>query len=202
MWIMPSIKELSEIFGSKSKAQEILFLLKNQKNVVRQGFYNYELPKVKKFCEENSIYLVKSKFKVLLADKGKKFSNKALRIPINDKRDGMYFIYLSKNEKNAYLASYYELAGNDCELGLLLNYPACCIDYFCENFSEKNYNPEIKSKNPYTDLSKRERDCVLISHFPCKADCEKSASLGKKYYSVILKHDKERAEEIKRILFL
>jgi len=59
---------LALTFGSKTKAQEIVLLLNDAKQVVRQGFYPHELEKVEKFCGENNIYLIKSKFKVILAD--------------------------------------------------------------------------------------------------------------------------------------
>lgn len=194
------VKGISQVFGSKSKAQEIFLLLHDAKEVVRHGFYGNEIPKVEEFCKNNSIYFIKSRFKVILADKNEEYSNKGVRIPEDDPRHGMHFVYLSKDEKKAHLASYYELAGNDCELGLSMGYPPCCVVYFCNNFSEENYNPEIRSDNPYTNISKRKQDCVLISHFPCSADCEKSISLGKRYLGVIAKHDKERAEEIFAVL--
>jgi len=52
------ISKLARIFGSKTKAQEILLLVAGLKPVVRQGFYEYELPQVEQFCKENEIYLV------------------------------------------------------------------------------------------------------------------------------------------------
>ena len=89
------ISPLSSIFTSKSKAQEIILLLHDAKEVLRQGFYQKELPAVEKFCHENNLYLVKSKFKVILYDENQ-FTNKGVRIPDQDQRQGMYFIYISK----------------------------------------------------------------------------------------------------------
>src|SRR3989344_3024489 len=105
------IAPLSSIFGSKTKAQEVVFLLHDLKDVVRQGFYELEIPAVERFCKDNVLFLVKSRFKVLLADKlanqsaDINYSNKGLRIPEHDARPGMFFIYLSKNERKAWLAS-------------------------------------------------------------------------------------------------
>ena len=168
-------KRLSYIFGSKTKAQEIVMLLNNLKPVVRQGFYESELVKVNKYCSENGLFLVKSRFKVLLdaegLDEERKmsliYSNKGLRIPEDDQRAGMFFVYISKNEEKAYLASYYELVGNDSDLGLLLGYPKCCTEFFCNKFSAKNTNLELDAVNAFTNLSKRDEDCVILSHFPC-----------------------------------
>jgi len=190
-----NIKNISLTFGSKTKAQEIVLLLNNVKKVVRQGFYEQELPKIEKFCNENNISLVKSKFKILLADESS-YSNKGLRIPETDKRAGMYFVYFSKDEMKAWLASYYELMGNDHDLGLLLGYPKCCVEFFCKRFSERNPNLELSPTNLFTNISKRNEDYVIISHFPCSSDCNESIELGKKYLDVIAGYDRERVEEL------
>ena len=189
------IKKLSLIFGSKSKAQEILLLLQNAKTVVRHGFTDQELPRIERFCKEQDLHLVKSNFKVLFADEGV-YSNKGLRIAEDDPRPGMYFVYISKDEQKAWLASYYEMMQNHQDLGLVLGYPKCCVDFFCKNFNSKNTNLELNSMNPYTNLSKREQDLVILSHFPCNAECQQSVKLGEKYLQAIYMVDKERAREL------
>lgn len=193
------IKSLSYIFGSRMKAQEIVLLLHGAKAVVRQGFYGAELPRIEKFCQEHNIHLVKSKFKVLLADETE-YSNQGLRIPEEDKRSGMYFVYLSQDEEKAWLAAYYELINNTSDLGLLLGYPQCCVDFFHQQFSGNTPNLELKPTNPYTNLSKREHDAVLISHFPCTSDCEQSVALGKKFLEILKKADPPRAQELIDVL--
>jgi len=191
------IKKLGFIFGSYSKAEEILYLLHNLKEVVRQGFYESELGKVEIFCKDNHLHLVKSNFKVLLADEESSvYSNKGIRVPEKDKSLGMYFVYISKDEKKAWLAAYFELVRNDLELGLLLGYPKCCVDNFCKNFDEKKTNLEINSENIFTNVTKREQDLVLISHFPCSAECSKSIKIGKNNLELIKRYNKNRAEEL------
>lgn len=190
-----NIKSLSFIFGSQTKAQEIVLLLNGAKAVVRQGFYAGELEKVQKFCGENRIYLLRSKFKVLLADENT-YTNKGIRIPETDRRPGMYFVYLSKDEEKAWLASYYELMQNDYELGKLLGYPACCVNFFCGKFTQDNPDLQLRPANAYTNLTKREQDYVLLSHFPCGSDCPESIKQGRKYLDVLKKIDKDRAEEL------
>jgi len=187
--------KLTLIFGSKTKAQEIVLLLQNAKEVVRQGFFASELPKVEPFCTEHNLFLVKSKFKILFADESV-YSNKGIRIPEEDKRPGMYLVYISKDEQKAWLASYYELVQNNKDLGLVLGYPQCCVEYFCKNFNAQNANLEMPSKNPYTNLSKRDRDFVILSHFPCNPECRGSIKLGEKYLQAIYAFDKDWAREL------
>ena len=189
------IHKLSLIFGSKTKAQEILLLIYNKKKVVRQGFYENELLTIEKFCEKNNLTLVKSKFKVLLADETS-YSNKGIRIKWDDKREGMFFVYISKDEKEAWLASYYELMNNNRDFGRILGYPTCCVNFFCNRFSENNPNLELKPINLFTNLSKRNDDHVILSHFPCSSECVESIELAKTYLDLILEKDKARAYEI------
>jgi len=189
------IRQLSLIFGSKTKAQEIVLLQQNAKKVVRQGFFAQELHGVEQFCQKNNLYLVKSNFKVLFADEGV-YSNKGVRIPENDKRPGMYFVYISKDEQQAWLASYYELMQNHKDLGLVLGYPSCCVDFFCQNFKNNHTNLQLKPNNPHSNLSLREKDLVILSHFPCNSDCKESIKLGEKYLQAIYSYDKERAREL------
>ena len=188
-------KQLTLIFGSKTKAQEMVLLLQNAKEVVRQGFFDPELYRVEQFCQKNKLYLVKSKFKVLFADDGV-FSNKGIRIPEDDPRPGMYFVYISKDEQKAWLANYYELMQNHSDLGLVLGYPQCCVNFFCSKFTPNQVNLEMPSKNPYTNLSKRAQDLVILSHFPCSPECKESIVMGEKYLQAIYIFDKERAREL------
>ena len=189
------MKQLSYIFGSKSKAQEILLLQHDAKEVVRQGFYDHELPRVQKFCKDNSLHLEISKFKVLLAD-DTLFSNKGIRIKADDKREGMYFTYISKNHEKALLAAYFEIMNNSAELGKVLGYPACCIDFFNKNFSSTNTNLEHTPENAWTNITKRDKDLVILSHFPCSSTCEKSIQLAQSYVDVLMKVNKERVGEL------
>lgn len=189
------LKQLSLIFGSKTKAQEILLLINDAKRVVRHGFYEHELPKVQKFCDQNKLFLAKSRFKVLLADETS-YSNKGIRIKDTDKRPGMYFVYISKDEQKAWLASYYELMSNDADLGRELGYPLCCVDFFCRRFTPNNPNLQLQPTNAFTNITKRDKDLVILSHFPCSSDCAESIELGRKYLDVLIKVDKERVEEL------
>lgn len=172
--------EIFKLFGSKCKTDEILLLINGLKKLVRQGFYDDEFKDIISFCEENNIFYSKSKFKVILSDKDLvygDFSNKGLVIS-DDNTEGMSFYYFSMDEKISYLGNFYELSNDQANLGLLLGYPECCVEYFIKNFSENNYNPEIISSG-LLDLSKRDQDLVLISHFPCSEKCKYSLEIAK-----------------------
>ena len=189
------IQKLAYLFGSKTKAQEILLLQNDVKDVVRHGFYQEQLPRIKKYCQEKNLHFVQSKFKVLLVDNSS-YSNKGLRVPENDKRSGIFFTYISKDEEKSYLAAYYELMGNDKDLGKILGYPECCINFFAQNFSAKNPNPQHLPTNAWTNLTKREQDAVLISHFPCSSDCQQSINIARNNTNVLMNHDKEHTREL------
>ena len=196
------IAPLSSIFGSKTKAQEVMFLLHDLKDVVRQGFYEQELPAVEMFCRNNKLFLVKSRFKVLLADQSADihYSNKGLRIPEQDTRPGMCFIYLSKDERKAWLASYYEMMRNDKALGLLLGSPPCCVDFFCQNFNAQKTNLQAAPANMWTNLTKRDQDAVLLSHFPCTSNCQESISMAMRYLDLLATAEPQRARELTTLL--
>ncbi|NQV90876.1 DUF483 domain-containing protein [Candidatus Woesearchaeota archaeon] len=194
------IKKLSLIFGSKTKAQEILFLQDGAKKVVRQGFYDHELPQVESYCKKHHLYLVKSRFKVILADDSS-YSNKGIRIPETDKRPGMFFVYISKDEEKSWLAAYHEMMNNSGELGKVLGYPKCCVEYFTKHFSDIYTDLQKQPTNPWTNLSKRDKDSVLISHFPCDTDCHESMKIARMNLDIITAHDPKRAKEMMKELW-
>ena len=190
-----TLSALIHITNSRMKAQELFLLLKDKKYLVRQGYYEYELPKIKKFCQQNSLHSVQSKFKILLDDKHN-FTNRGLRISETDPRPGMHFIYISKDEKTANLALLSELQNNHLQLGQLLNYPGCCTTFFTTSFNDQHTNLEHPSTNPWTNLTKREQDICFLSHFPCSSDCPKSIFLAKLYYTTLQQENPTYAEEL------
>ncbi len=177
------------------KAQELFLVINNIKPLIRHGYYEHELPRIEQFCTQHSLFLVKSSFKVLLDDKDN-FTNRGLRLPLTDPRPGLFFTYISKDEKTAHLALLSELQNNPQQLGHLLGYPDCCINFFATNFNEQNPNPQHPPTNPWTNLSKRQEDFCILSHFPCSSDCRESITLAKLYYSQIQKENSVYAQEI------
>ena len=200
------LNNLIKIFGTKTKALEILYLLEGLKPVVRHGFYEAELGKIEEFCKEKGLSLEKSPYKVIILDAANgQYSNKGIKVKTDDERQGMLFIYISKDNIKAEMASRYEYEGNHKELGLLLGYPLCCIDFFVKHKEEqslgKNDYIEPVMKNSegcifqfYTNIFKRDFDITLLNHFPCSLKCENSIDLAKKHLEIIKKYDAEMAE--------
>jgi len=177
------------------KAQEILLLQHDVKPVIRQGFYPHELQKIKTYCTNNKLHYSISNFKVLLVD-DTQYSNKGTRISETDERPGMFFMYISKDETKAHLAKYFEMLNNHKDLGETLGYPECCTTYFIQNFSTNNSNPEHVPTNSYTNLTERQNDAAIISHFPCNSDCQQSIQMAKSYVDVLMKIDKEHTYQL------
>ena len=172
-----------DIFGSQNKVNEILFLLKDLKPVVRQGFYPHELEKVKDFCQKNNLFCELSPYKILLDSKN--YSDHGQKVP-RDHPEGLFFVYISKDQEKALLANLYETRQDHYRLGLILGYPECCVQFYCAEFENNNIAPEHNTYNELIDIRKRKTDEALISHFPCKPDCPESLKLAQKYLEISL----------------
>lgn len=171
-----------DIFKSKTKVNEILFLLKDLKPVVRQGFYPEELEKVKDFCFKNDLFIEISPYKILM--QGDNFSDKGTKVDKNHP-EGMFFAYISKDHQKALLANLYEAQGDHRQLGLALGYPACCIKFYHEQFQKGNVAPEHNNYHELIDIRKRTQDSSIISHFPCSPNCPKSIELAKAFCKLL-----------------
>lgn len=198
------INKLAKIFGSKTKALEILYILHGLKPVARQGFYESELPKVEAFCSANKLFIEKAPYKVIIADSEKRYSNKGIRVKLDDPRRGMQFVYISKDEKKAAMADALEYKKDHRSLGLLLGYPSCCVDFFVRNEPKRskldNDYVECTLENSkgirypfFTNICKRGMDITLLNHFPCSFNCEKSIKLAKLHLQIISRYDRNLA---------
>ena len=185
------------VFQTKIKSLEIFLLLNNLKPVVRHGFYNNELKKVEEFCKKNNLFLVKSKFKVNLAENNN-FSNKGLQASLTDP-NAMSFVYISKDELSANKAAYFEITQDHFSLGLVLGYPKCCSFFFQQQYPirsklDNDYElPVLKNSTgdsfPFqNNIFLRHKDYCLLSHFPCNLNCEKSIELGNNYIDILRKN--------------
>lgn len=172
--------QMQDIFGSKTKVNEIKLLLNDLKPVVRQGFYPEELEKVKQFCLQNNLFIELSPYKILM--QGDNFSDKGTKVDINHPK-GMFFAYISKDHQKALLANLHETKGDHRKLGLILGYPACCVRFYHEQFQKGNLAPEFNNYHELIDIRKRKTDNAIISHFPCKPDCQESIELAKAFYT-------------------
>lgn len=186
------VEDLSKIFGSKTKAREILLLLAGVKPLVRQAFYSHEIV-FKEFLEKHDVFMVVSPYYVKLKEDG--FANKG-----ELSSDGYHFVYFSKSEELCFRAALAEAKGDHVVLGGMLGYPKCCIEYFLSEFPN-NVNPQIDSEHWQLNLSKRGEDAVLLSHFPCQ-DCSESLQLAKIYFDVLSELDEMDAVQLKGQLSL
>lgn len=172
---------MQSIFGSKAKANEILLVLNDLKPVARQGFYPDELTKVKEFCQQNNLFIELSPYKILL-DK-QNYSDKGTKVPI-EHPEGLFFTYISKDHQKALLANLYETKGDHRQLGLALGYPACCVKFYHEQFQKGNLAPEHEHYHELINIKKRKTDSSIISHFPCKPNCQASIELAEKFKQI------------------
>ncbi len=181
---------------SRMKLVELQSILAGIKPAARQGYHASELPVINKFCEKNSLFAVTSKFKVIILDKSQEFSNKGLRVPLADAREGMLFVYISKDERLAYRAALHELQQDHISLGRLLGYPECCCGFFAEqepirskldsNYELPAVERSVGDTFPFcTNIFLRHKDYCLLSHFPCHLNCGKSIELGKNIFSAV-----------------
>lgn len=201
---MDVIKRLTHVFGSRSKALEMVYLINDIKPVVRHGYYDEELPKVREFCEHNKLFFEESPYKVVLSD-GKAFSDKGIKVGLNDARRGMRFVYISKDDYQANLANTYEYKGNHKELGLVLGYPLCCCEFFTKHFPvysklDNNYaEPALGASTGakfqfYMNIMERHKDLALLSHFPHSFSCRESLIIAKRNFDMIHKYDAKLAK--------
>ena len=195
-----NIDELKKVFGSKTKGLEILYLMHGLKPVVRHGFYDTEIGRVKDFCSKHDLAYEISPYKVVLADPHQKYSNKGFKVRAEDPRSGMYFMYISKDEQKAAMADAYEYKNDHRGLGLLLGYPECCVKFFVENYAERSIidndyvvpalNNSKAVRFPYfNNVLKRDVDVVLLSHFPHSFNCEASKEIAKKRMHMLAEID-------------
>ncbi|MBW2966020.1 DUF483 domain-containing protein [Candidatus Woesearchaeota archaeon] len=207
------LNNLIQIFGTKTKALEIIYLLEGLKPVVRHGFYEHELHQVEEFCKTNNLSIIKSPYKVVIVDVAKSYSNKGIKVNIDDPRQGMLFVYISKDEEKAMLSNIHETENNHRELGILLGYPQCCIDFFIkhepEQSKEKNdyIKPILNNSEGYefpfqNNIFIKDFDITLLNHFPCSLNCQNSLELAKIHLNIIRKYDASLAtyfiERLKR----
>ncbi len=193
--------EAFEAFQSMIKTIEVLSVIENQKKVVRIALHEDRIDTVKKFVSNNSLSIALSDFKVKLAFSGD-YSSKG----IQNKDEGHNFVYVSKDLNECLKAKEFESQNDHLNLGKILGYPDCCIDFFAKNFEteSKLHNdfviPAWKNsiKNTIGDVKEsffpkeinifvRYFDVALISHCPHSFECAQSLKIAKSRFEMIKK---------------
>tara|TARA_Y100000031_G_C8169195_1_gene360902 strand:- start:254 stop:1090 length:837 start_codon:yes stop_codon:yes gene_type:complete len=192
------LNELLEIFQTKIKALEILYVIENVKPVAR--IMTLDDKSVIAFCARNKLYLEEADFKIGMIDEEKEYSNKG--IILDKHKQGYKVLYISKDLIKAQQAKNYENKKDHYNLGLLLGYPECCCLFFQKNsedeenkkndFILKIANNTTSVNNPfYTNVFTTYFDHSLISHFPHSFNCKDSINLAKKHFKIMQKHSEE-----------
>lgn len=195
--------KLMDIFGTKTRALEVLAVYKDVKPVARLGFYQDEIPKAAAFCEKNKLAVEWSIFKVIMTDKYKGYSDKGVRVSIKDPNEGMIFGYISKDKEKACQAKYFEEIHDQYNLGLVLGYPLCCVEFFVNNYPERSeldndytepaLNNSVGSFPFVNNILMRQKDTALLFHFPCSFNCQESAKIGIEHLKLLKEADPELA---------
>lgn len=113
--------------------------------------------------------------------------------------------YIGADPLAVYLARSFDGA-DPARFGRLLGYPDCCVSFFLECVERRNFPdgadlvaavglPSSGRYEPLINYACRHFGYALISHFPCRWDCEASLVLAKGTLSVLEKHDPECARE-------
>ncbi len=194
------IDNLINKLGSLSKALEFIYLVHDVKPCCRFIIDQKDFLNIKDLCNKHSLNYSLSDFKILMeTDKDKNFSNKGVRIDIQDKKPGFLIIYISKNHDHQ-KANEYEYLNNHYNLGLTLGYPECCCKFFQNNYpiQSKKHNdyimPALKNSKDFilpfqTNILARYFDYTLLNHFPCNFNCKASIEQANRHLGLIKELD-------------
>jgi len=153
------------------------------------------------FCANYGLHFALSEFKII--------KDKGLMVIPEHEDQGHYFVYISKDEQTSRLAKFYESVRNDERLGQMLGYPRCCIDFYLKNYNKAveigdEYSPFTlanSSSFPFeTNNMLRFFDIALITHFPCKFDCDESLDMANARLECIRRYNPDIARYIEDAL--
>lgn len=123
------------------------------------------------------------------------------RLRRKPEREDRRFVYISADRFTIGLMKAFDMKDNR-RFGLTLGYPECCVDFFARRFSQDHHYdlvPDIASHDrgylPLLNYACRHFDYRLLSHFPCRWDCESSYGLALQTLQALRRHDPELAQE-------
>jgi hypothetical protein len=130
-------------------------------------------------------------------------------IPLESPEEGDILIYVCKSARELRVAEKAEHSHSDTLIGELLDYPQCCIVSFSERFDRYQFdNSILKMIEPYLEMSEQREysfvinifarfyDQSILSHYPCRLDCERSIELGFEYLSCLRSADLRLARRL------
>ncbi|MBD3164091.1 DUF483 domain-containing protein [Candidatus Woesearchaeota archaeon] len=189
---------LKEELGSMTNAFDIIYVLEGNKPGARIMYHGNK--RILRLLKDMGLDYALSDYKVLKhTDKTRNYSDKGIKAARQDRREGSFFLYVSRGREWAEEAKNAEAGGNDILLGKLLGYPECCVEFF-----EKHKKEAAETTNDFTVFTFRESsgivfpwqnnfclrgfDISLISHFPCSFKCGASRKTAESNFEVIEKY--------------
>ena len=131
-----------------------------------------------------------------------KFVHTPRRLTRRPEKEDRRFVYVGADPLTIRLLKAFDLMDSR-RFGLTMGYPDCCVEFFIRNFSRHRHFdlvPEIGLGNgrgyfPLLNYACRHFDYRLLSHFPCRWDCESSLKLARQTLQALQRHDPKLAQE-------
>lgn len=131
-----------------------------------------------------------------------RFVHTPRRLARKPEEEDRRFVYVGADQLTIGLLKAFDLVDSR-RFGLTLGYPECCVEFFVRHFSRNRHFdlvPEIGLGNgrgylPLLNYACRHFDYRLLSHFPCRWDCESSYKLARQTLQALQRHDPELAQE-------
>ncbi|MEZ9789587.1 hypothetical protein BCT04_03315 [Vibrio breoganii] len=174
-------EEVYKLVGSRVSALEFLYILSGIKNASRLIVHSSNITLFTELCQRNDLIVV--------------FSDSCFAIPsatsyqnsigkLTKECDYYYKeAYISVTESEVVNLKEATSGNDHRKVGVLLDYPICCIDFFMSWFAlgqlkGMDFTSFISCGDkvyPYElNIFSKEFDACFLSHFPCSIDCSDS----------------------------
>lgn len=203
----PNLRFYEELKGIFNRREifEILSVYHKIKRCCRLNVSNNNLKKLKELCKKNYLFLEIQDYKAIsFPSQGTKFSAISRIVPIGSSLDNFseFFIYISYSQEIAALAKKFEKNKDSKNLGKVLGYPDCCINYYLANEKKLDQNKiedlmitaDINQHYPFVNNSfLKYFDITLLSHYVCSLNCKESKAIGESFLDLIKRYDLDLA---------
>lgn len=166
--------------------------------LVRMEIFENDLPKVSEMANNLglNVEISDKKYKVVLDENMDSWASSLVQSNIID-TNAMHLVYFHYDKKKCKAAKLYDDKDDDYKLGLILNYPICCVESYLKwqtsneeidpistiidsnQFNGSIYN--FEAPNPFT----RYIGSGLISHFPCSIHCAATKKLSQNSLNIL-----------------
>ena len=180
--LLSSVSEMLPLSKSR-EFHDCVFLNK----LIRFEIFLTDIPRISKWTEKlNLSFSVSDKSFQTILDNGMDDWSSSITDCSDNDSNAMRFVYFHSDKVICEAAKQFDADEDDFKLGLLLNYPKCCIESYL-NWQKDNedidpitaitnpfkFNGELHSlnfPNPFT----RYFGSGLFSHFPCSLNCSET----------------------------